>query len=150
MVLCGAHTLTRWWAKDTGEAPAMDKYHRDDTAFDNGYFRLLLGGKIPQDSVLLEDPELKMFAVEYARSQALFFQDYAAAHEQLSNLGTSLAREPGSRPSSSRPSSTLAFNNSTWTTTEYAVAAAVIVAGSALAAGWWLKRRRRVPLKLVK
>ena len=84
--------------------------------------RLLLGGKIPQDSVLLEDPELKMFAVEYARSQALFFQDYAAAHEQLSNMGTCLAREPGSRPSSSRPSGPSAFDSSTWTTAEVHIA----------------------------
>lgn len=68
--------------------------------------------------MLLEDPELKMFAIEYARSQALFFQDYAAAHEQLSNLGTSLARPPGSRPSSSRPSRSSAFDSSTWTVTE--------------------------------
>ncbi|KAK9866545.1 hypothetical protein WJX84_008214 [Apatococcus fuscideae] len=154
MVLCGAHTLCRWWATDTGAPPHLDKYYRDDTAFDNGYFRLLLTGKIPQDSVLLEDPELKMFALEYAKSQALFFQDYGAAHEQLSNLGTRLASTPGSRPSSSRPSGSSIFDTSSWTATEYAVGAAVVMAGSALAVGWWsriwLKRRRHLPSKLIR
>lgn len=60
--------------------------------FSNEYFVRLLGGALPAraaqaDAFLLADAETRLLVEEYASSEATFFVDYAAAHDELSRLG---------------------------------------------------------------
>jgi L-ascorbate peroxidase len=91
VALMGAHYVGRWWQADAQGPPFLDLLYRDPKQrFSNAYFKDLLDGKMPQDTVLLEDPEVKRYVEEYANNNAKFCQDYAATHEALSLLGSKL------------------------------------------------------------
>lgn len=65
--------------------------------FDNEYFQYYTNGSdkpgsellwFPTDHALYADPAFKPTFEAYAKDQALFFKDYAAAHKKLSELGS--------------------------------------------------------------
>ena len=101
VALAGAHTLGRWWpdagaagagSSQSGAAPlpliaAPPPGADGSPRFDNSYFSRLLEGSLPQDAFLLADAETRLLVEEYAASEATFFVDYAAAHDELSRLG---------------------------------------------------------------
>ena len=60
--------------------------------FDNTYFQNLLAPKegllvLASDAALAEDDKFRPWVELYARDQDKFFEDYAAAHCKLSELG---------------------------------------------------------------
>ncbi|CAM9162389.1 unnamed protein product [Discosporangium mesarthrocarpum] len=66
--------------------------------FDNSYFtceadKNLL--RLSTDSCLQQDPSFKVYFKKYAQSQDAFFQDYAAVHSKLSDLGSKFKPEKG-------------------------------------------------------
>ena len=70
--------------------------------FDNSYFTLpgetdddLVA--FPTDSVLKTDEGFKPFFDKYAKDEAAFFADYAAAHKKLSELGSMFIPDGGIR-----------------------------------------------------
>ena len=104
VALAGAHHLGRWWpeAEVAGNSTASPPPLPLITApppgcegsprFDNSYFTRLLDGSLPPsaleaDAFLLADAETRLLVEEYAASEAAFFVDYAAAHDELSRLG---------------------------------------------------------------
>ena len=44
---------------------------------------------LPSDIALIEDADFKKYVDVYAKSQKVFFEDFAAAFEKLETLGTS-------------------------------------------------------------
>ena len=42
---------------------------------------------LPSDMALVEDPVFKAHVVAYAKDEALFFRDFAAAWQKLTELG---------------------------------------------------------------
>jgi L-ascorbate peroxidase len=75
--------------------------------FDNSYFRRpfeLLGRNgeaatadpellwLPTDQALLDAPEFHEHFVRFAQDQAAFFEEYAAAHRKMSELGAKFER----------------------------------------------------------
>jgi len=62
--------------------------------FDNSYFQYLKKGPdadliwFPTDAALHEDAKFKVFYEKFADSKASFFEAYARAHKQLSELGS--------------------------------------------------------------
>lgn len=90
VALSGAHTLGRAHKDRSGfEGP----WTSEPLKFDNSYFVELLKGesegllKLPTDKALLEDANFRFFVEAYAKDEGLFFQEYAASHKKLSELG---------------------------------------------------------------
>eukprot|EP00884_Botryococcus_braunii_P005428 jgi/Botrbrau1/14887/Bobra.0248s0006.1 len=126
IALLGISPLGRWLAEG-GDA------YVPDAKFDNSYFRDLVAGKSKVDKWLMEDPELRMHVETFAKSPAIFFTDYGAAHEELSRLGTRLEASGGHE----------GFNIIDYATPENAyIAGAVVVGVVVVGAIWWNRRRR--------
>ena len=111
VALAGAHRLGRWWpdaeASGSSSSSSSSSSSPESAAllplitapapgsegaprFDNSYFTMLLDGSLPSasdDAFLLADAETRLLVEEYAASEATFFVDYAAAHDELSRLG---------------------------------------------------------------
>lgn len=51
--------------------------------------------KCSTDSILFEDKGFKKFATKFGKSQDAFFESYAKAHKQLSELGSKFEPEEG-------------------------------------------------------
>ena len=68
--------------------------------FDNSYFTAVRDKADPEllvlatDAALYEDPAFAAHATKYAESQGAFFEDYAAAHVKLAELGVEWEGEP--------------------------------------------------------
>ncbi|KAK7252978.1 hypothetical protein RIF29_37318 [Crotalaria pallida] len=90
VVLSGGHTL----GKAHMERSGFDgQWTRDPLKFDNSYFVELLKAdskdllKLPTDKALVEDPKFRQYVELYATDEDAFFEDYAASHKKLSELG---------------------------------------------------------------
>ncbi|KAI3913952.1 hypothetical protein MKW98_010764 [Papaver atlanticum] len=90
VALSGGHTLGRAHAERSGfDGP----WTKEPLKFDNSYFVELLKGdtegllKLPTDKALLNDPKFRHYVQLYATNQNKFFEDYAASHKKLSELG---------------------------------------------------------------
>lgn len=89
--LSGAHTLGRAHKERSGfEGP----WTKVPVKFDNSYFVEILKDdpdpdllRLNSDLALLDTPETKALCEKYANDQGAFFEDYAAAHKKLSELG---------------------------------------------------------------
>ncbi|XP_062102684.1 L-ascorbate peroxidase 3-like [Humulus lupulus] len=90
VALSGGHTLGRAHQERSGFDGAWTK---DPLKFDNSYFIELLNGnsrgllKLPTDKALVEDLEFRRYVEHYAKNEDSFFEDYAASHKKLSELG---------------------------------------------------------------
>jgi catalase (peroxidase I) len=51
---------------------------------------------LPADMALIEDPEFRKYVVEYAKDDAKFAKDFAAAFEKLLELGVDFKTTDGS------------------------------------------------------
>ena len=71
--------------------------------------------------------------------QRAFFNDYAAAHEAVTRMGTTLASPPGSGSQQS-----LAANGQAFTNTEVVIGAAVLVGAAVVVGLAWYNRRRKL------
>lgn len=109
VALSGAHTIGRAFKERSG-VPTLDStkytaegpgtkggmsWTRDWLDFNNAYFVALAAGEkdadlleMSTDAVLLTDEGFKPHALKYSESQAAFFEDYAAAHKKLSEVGS--------------------------------------------------------------
>lgn len=91
VVLSGAHTLGAAHKDRSGfDGP----WTSNPNTFDNSYFKEILKEApapgllhLPSDKALLDEPECKALVETYASDQAKFFEDYAKAHQKLSELG---------------------------------------------------------------
>ncbi|KAK2979767.1 hypothetical protein RJ640_026396 [Escallonia rubra] len=90
VALSGGHTLGRAHRERSGfEGP----WTAEPLKFDNSYFVELLKEdsegllKLPTDKALVEDPEFRRYVEIYAKDEEAFFNDYAASHKKLSELG---------------------------------------------------------------
>ncbi|XP_022950950.1 L-ascorbate peroxidase 3 isoform X1 [Cucurbita moschata] len=93
VALSGGHTLGRAHKdRSNFEGP----WTKDPLKFDNSYFvELLKKGsgsdqqllKLPTDKALLADPRFSQYVKAYAEDEEKFFEDYAASHKKLSELG---------------------------------------------------------------
>ncbi|RAL49304.1 unnamed protein product [Cuscuta campestris] len=90
VALSGGHTLGRAHPERSGfDGP----WTKEPLKFDNSYFVELLQGetegllKLPTDKALLDDPEFRHYVELYAKDEEAFFEDYAASHKKLSELG---------------------------------------------------------------
>ncbi|CAN6325990.1 unnamed protein product, partial [Urochloa humidicola] len=111
VALSGAHTLGRarpersgWgkpetkYTKNGPGAPGGQSWTSQWLKFDNSYFKDVKERRdedllvLPTDAVLFEDAKFKVYAEKYAEDQDAFFEDYAAAHAKLSNLGAKFAK----------------------------------------------------------
>ncbi|CAK9041111.1 Cytochrome c peroxidase, partial [Durusdinium trenchii] len=111
VALSGAHALGRCHPEASG---FWGPWTRAPTTFSNEYFRLLLEEKwtkktkhegkawtgpeqfedktgdlmmLPSDLALTTDPEMKKYVEMYAKDEALFFKDFAAAWTKLTENG---------------------------------------------------------------
>ena len=111
VALSGAHAIGRCHTDRSG---FWGPWTYAEAGFSNDYFTFLLekkwtvkkshegkpwtgpkqfeadGGKLmmlPTDMVLLEDPAFKKWVVAYAKSEELFFADFARAFRKLTELG---------------------------------------------------------------
>ena len=112
VALSGAHTIGRAYkersgvptlysTKYTAEGPGTKggmSWTRDWLDFNNDYFVALAAGEkdadlleMSTDAVLLTDEGFKPHALKYSESQAAFFEDYAAAHKKLSEVGSTFS-----------------------------------------------------------
>jgi len=109
VALMGAHTLGRAHQSRSGHGAAHTPYTKQAGAarprggsswtknwnrFDNGYFQELVAAqqdahllKLPTDLALLEDPEFSQHVHRYAQDEKVFFEEYAAAHLRMSEVG---------------------------------------------------------------
>ncbi|CAK9320765.1 unnamed protein product [Citrullus colocynthis] len=93
VALSGGHTLGRAHKdRSNFEGP----WTKDPLKFDNSYFVELLKNdsrskeqllKLPTDKALVEDPRFSQYVKAYAKDEDKFFEDYAASHKKLSELG---------------------------------------------------------------
>jgi L-ascorbate peroxidase len=63
------------------------------TQFDNSYYSSVPEDdedllKLETDTALFNDDKMRPIALKYKNDQSAFFSDYAAAHKQLSELGS--------------------------------------------------------------
>ena len=107
VALSGAHALGRCHPDASGYS---GPWSATPTLFTNSYFALLenvkwtkkewsgplqyedASGKLmmlPSDLLLVSDPGFKPYVKKYAKSQKLFFEDFAGAFQKLEELGTS-------------------------------------------------------------
>ncbi|XP_024032786.1 L-ascorbate peroxidase 3 isoform X2 [Morus notabilis] len=101
VALSGGHTLGKAHRERSGfEGP----WTEDPLKFDNSYYVELLKGeskgllKLPTDKSLVEDPDFRRYVERYAEDEDAFFEDYAASHKKLSELGfTPLTAEKSNR-----------------------------------------------------
>lgn len=105
VALSGAHALGRCHTTASGYS---GPWTFTPTTFNNQYFVLLRGLKwtpaektakfqytdpskklmmLPSDIVLIEDPAFSGFVDLYAKDQKIFFKDFAAAFQKLTELG---------------------------------------------------------------
>ncbi|XP_038881071.1 L-ascorbate peroxidase 3 [Benincasa hispida] len=93
VALSGGHTLGRAH-KDRSDFEGP--WTKDPLKFDNSYFVELLKNdsrskekllKLPTDKALVEDPRFFQYVKAYANDEVKFFEDYAASHKKLSELG---------------------------------------------------------------
>lgn len=90
VALSGGHTLGRCHKERSGFEGA---WTNNPLIFDNSYFKELVSGEkealiqLPSDKALVEDPAFRPYVEEYAQDEDAFFEDYAAAHLKLSELG---------------------------------------------------------------
>lgn len=92
VILSGAHCLGRPHSDRSG---FEDKpWTENPLQFDNSYFKEILKPeandkliRLTSDMALLDEAEPKALVEAYANDQELFFKDYAAAHQKLSELG---------------------------------------------------------------
>ncbi len=108
VALCGAHAVGRCHTDASGYS---GPWTFAETTFSNEYFRLLLTEKwtpkkwsgpaqfedktgkimmLPADLALIEDAEFRKWVEAYAKDEALFFADFAAAFSKLMSLGCNL------------------------------------------------------------
>jgi L-ascorbate peroxidase len=109
VALMGAHTLGRAHRSRSGHGAAHTPYTKDASGarprggsswtknwntFDNSYFRELIAAKqdahllrLPTDLALLEDPSFLEHVKRFAEDEAVFFEEYAAAHLRMSEAG---------------------------------------------------------------
>ena len=72
--------------------------------FDNSYFVEVKAKRnadllvLPTDACLFADEKFAKHANKYAQSQAAFFQEYAASHKKLSELGVKWNAAPVAYP----------------------------------------------------
>lgn len=138
VALLGVHPIARWWLDASHDYSFWHTTLQEPT-FSNTYFKLLLEGKVPQDSWLLEDPSLKAHIQAYAENEEDFFKEYAKAHEQLSLLGTNLESRPADL--TTQPQSPVATYLGS--ASEYALyAAGLAAAGGVMAYGLYRWRQR--------
>lgn len=93
VALSGAHCLGGAHKDRSG---FEGNWTEDPTVFNNAYFVNILKEdqndgllRLPTDLALLDEPECADLVKAYAADQELFFTDYAAAHQKLSELGMS-------------------------------------------------------------
>ena len=111
VALIGAHALGRCHLNASG---SWGPWTRAETTFSNEYFRLLLEEKwtvkkthegkpwtgpvqfespdgalmmLPADIALIQDSEFRKYVELYAKDEAVFFKDFAAAFGKLMELG---------------------------------------------------------------
>nr|ACI15209.1 peroxisomal ascorbate peroxidase [Salicornia brachiata] len=122
VALSGAHTLGRAHPDRSGfDGP----WTQEPLTFDNSYFVELLKGEsegllqLPTDKALVEDPAFRPLVELYAKDEEAFFNDYAASHKKLSELGF---KPSGAKSGGPKDSTVLAQS-----AVGVAVAAAVVI-----------------------
>ena len=79
--------------------PGGQSWTKNWLTFDNSYFKPTGGDaallRLPTDSVLATDPGFKPFYLKFGASQPAFFESYAKAHKQLSELGSAFMPAEG-------------------------------------------------------
>ncbi|KAL0543433.1 hypothetical protein IC582_018529 [Cucumis melo] len=122
VALSGGHTLGRAH-KDRSDFEGP--WTKDFLKFDNSYFVELLKNnsrsgeqllKLPTDKALVTDSQFSQYVKAYAKDEDMFFEDYAASHKKLSELGFT------------KPSTVLDGRGSAWTN-GIVVAAIIAVVG---------------------
>ncbi|TYK12532.1 L-ascorbate peroxidase 3, peroxisomal [Cucumis melo var. makuwa] len=122
VALSGGHTLGRAH-KDRSDFEGP--WTKDFLKFDNSYFVELLKNnsrsgeqllKLPTDKALVTDSQFSQYVKAYAKDEDKFFEDYAASHKKLSELGFT------------KPSTVLDGRGSAWTN-GIVVAAIIAVVG---------------------
>ena len=85
VALCGSHTIGR-----SNGIPFTDDWFK----FNNSYYKALVAGNtknmIPTDKNLMNDAETRAAVEGYAKDEAAFFKDFAAAYRKMTLLGTGL------------------------------------------------------------
>lgn len=87
------YTCPAGYSKMTTSMEGGMSWTKDWLEFNNSYFQLAGESDddlvaFPTDSVLATDEGFKPYFQKYAKDEAAFFADYAAAHKQLSELGS--------------------------------------------------------------
>lgn len=125
VALSGAHTLGRAWKERSGTVahgtanptkytaknavaradgkpgvglPGGQSWTANWLTFDNSYFKPAADPellRLPTDSVLATDPGFKPYYLRFGKDQAAFFEAYARAHKQLSELGSAFMPAQG-------------------------------------------------------
>ncbi|CAL0314483.1 unnamed protein product [Lupinus luteus] len=101
VALSGGHTLGKAHLERSG---FEGHWTREPLKFDNSYFVELLKAdskdllKLPTDKALVEDPKFLKYVEVYAKDEDAFFEDYAASHKKLSELGLTSKPVAENRP----------------------------------------------------
>jgi L-ascorbate peroxidase len=86
---------------DAPYTPGGSSWTEDFLIFDNSYFKILDDDtadeellKLSSDRSVFEDEDFRKFAEQFRDDQDAFFESYAKAHFQLSELGAKFSPEP--------------------------------------------------------